>query len=72
MQSFKAAKCKDTSIISGVLKIFYFNVYLFLREAEHELGRSRETGRHKTQSRVPAITTEPNGGLELTNCEIMT
>ena len=40
----------------GVFKNFFFNVYLFLRrrETEHEQGRARERGRHRTQSRLQA------------------
>ena len=57
---------------------FYFfnflNVYLFFeREREHEQGRSRE---RKTESeagsRLWVVSTEPDAGLELTNCKIMT
>ena len=35
----------------------FFNVYLLLREreAEHKLGRGRETGRHRSRSRLQAL-----------------
>ena len=44
------------------------------RETEHERGRDRERGRHRIQSRLPAVLTasEPDMGLELMTCEIMT
>ena len=53
----------------------FLNVYLFSRqrETEHEQGRGRET---ETESeagpRLRTISTEPDAGLELTSCEIMT
>ena len=66
-----------------ILKFFY--VYLFLREREreNEWGRGRERGRQNPKqvpgfklqapsSRLSAVSTEPNVGLELRNCEIMT
>ena len=48
-------------------KIFFFYIYLFLRdrEIEHMWGGAEREG-DKIQS------TEPDEGLELTNCEIMT
>ena len=56
---------------------FFFNVYLFLRqrETEHEQGRGREREgdtESEAGSRLWAVRTEPNAGLELTNYEIMT
>ena len=55
----------------------FFNVYLFLRkrEKEHEQGRGRErTGNTESEagSRLRAVSTEPDAGLELTNSKIMT
>ena len=55
----------------------YFNIYLFLRqrETEHEWGRVREREgdtESETGSRLWAVSTEPDAGLELTNREIMT
>ena len=50
--------------------------YLFLREREtgYEWGRGRErdgdTG-SEAGSRLPAVSTEPDAGLELMNHEIM-
>ena len=49
--------------------------YLFLkeRETEHEQWRSREEDiEFEAGSRLKAVSTEPDAGLELTNCEIMT
>ena len=56
---------------------FFFNVYLFLRqrETEHEQGRGREREgdtESEAGSRLRAVSTEPDTGLELTNHEIMT
>ena len=44
-------------------KIVYF---------EKERERQRETGRERIPSRFHTVSTEPEVGLELTNCEIMT
>ena len=43
-------------------------------EREREPGRDRERGRHRTQvgSRLRAVSTEPDAGLELTNLGILT
>ena len=43
-------------------------------ETEDEQGRGKETGRHRirSSSRLRAVSTEPDAGLEPTNCEIMT
>ena len=62
---------------SSVFFLFFFNVYLFLRqrETEHEWGRVREREgdtESKTGSRLCTVSTEPDVGLELTNHEIMT
>ena len=54
----------------------FFNVYLFLRqrETEHEQGEGQKEGHteSETGSRLWAVSTEPNAGLELTDREIMT
>ena len=50
----------------------FFKVYLFLgQRQEHERGRDRERRRHRIRSRLQAVSTEPDAGLELTNWEIM-
>ena len=41
-------------------------------EREHEQGRGSEKGRERIPSRLCAASTEPDIGLELKNCEIMT
>ena len=38
----------------------------------HEQGRGRERGRERIPSRLCTISEEPDVGLELPNCEIMT
>ena len=51
---------------------FFFNVYLFLREREstsRQGHREKET-ESEAGSRLCAMSTEPNMGLELTNHEI--
>ena len=54
----------------------FFHVYLFLRETETEcewVGAKREGGTEsEAGSRLRAVRTEPDAGLELTDCEIMT
>ena len=65
----------------------FFNVYLFLRERERERKRERERERQnvsrgraeregatefKAGSRLWVVSTEPDVGLKLTNCDIMT
>ena len=42
------------------------------KETECEQGRGRERGRHRIRSKLQAVSTEPDVGLELGNCEIMT
>ena len=52
-----------------------FNVYLFLNERKREQWRGREREgdtESEAGSRLGAVSTEPDAGLELTNCEIMT
>ena len=56
-------------------KIFFKCFYLFLRqrETEHEQGRGRGGDTEsEAGSRLQAVSTEPDAGLELTECEIMT
>ena len=50
--------------------IIIFNVYLFGERTSGERERERE--REKIPSRLCAVSAEPDVGLELTNCEIMT
>ena len=58
---------------------FFLSLFIFERErerqCEHGQGRGRERGRDtelKVDSRLHAIGTEPDVGLKLTKCEIMT
>ena len=55
-------------------KDFSFKFYVFLRETETaQVGEGqRERGKERLPSRLHAASTEPNAGLELMNCEIMT
>ena len=47
-------------------------MYLFLRERESARGGGAERGRARIPSRFYTVGTEPDVGLEPTNCEIMT
>ena len=51
-----------------LLKFFFFNVYLFLRERERKQGRDKERGRPELEARfrLSAVSTERDTGLELT------
>ena len=55
-----------------ILKKNFFFQRLFIfgteRETEHEQARGRERGRHRIGNSSP----EPDAGLKLTDCEIMT
>ena len=70
-----------TSQAAFCIKVFLFSCYLFLRERErereikHEQGRVRERDgdtESEAGSRLRAVSTEPNVGLDLMSCEIMT
>ena len=59
--------------------ILFFNVHLFLRERERETECERGRGRERegdteseAGSRLRAVGTEPDAGLEPTDREIMT
>ena len=57
------------------LLFYFFNLYLFLREREHVSrgGAEREGDTEfEAGSRLGAISTEPDAGLELMDREIMT
>ena len=41
-------------------------------QTEHKQGWGRQRGGHRIGSRLQAVSTEPDAGLELTNREIMT
>ena len=49
---------------------FFFKVYLFERD-RRQCAQVGDT-EYETGSRIQAVSTEPNTGLELTSCEIMT
>ena len=62
-----------------IQKNLFFNVYSFFWETERDRAqveeeqREREGGREsEAGSRLRAVSTEPDVGLELTTCEIMT
>ena len=58
-------------------KKIFFNVYLCLRDRDRRSASGRGAEREgdtesEAGSRLRAVSTEPEAGLELTNCEIMT
>ena len=50
-----------------ILKIIFL---MFILEIEQ--GRGKERGRERIPSRLHAVSTEPNVGLQLKNCRIVT
>ena len=65
----------QTLSLSFCSYLIFFNVYLFLKERKRLSGRGAERkGDTEPQagSRLPAVSTEPDAGLEPTNHEIMT
>ena len=62
-----------TGILFRVLFIYFFNVYF---KKECAWGEQRERERKREGERIPtrllAVSTQPDVGLELTNCEITT
>ena len=67
---------KCVHLFSLLVSKIVFYVYSFLRDRErqeHERGRGREGDTEsKAGSRLRAISTEPDAGLELTDREIVT
>ena len=55
-------------------RFVYIFFYLFFKERDTESmrGRGAERGRQRIPSNLCAISTEPDAGLRLTNCEIVT
>ena len=52
--------------------LFVLNVYLFLRQTSRGGAEREGDTESKAGSRLWAVSAEPDVGLELTNCEIMT
>ena len=50
----------------------FFKFIYFERKRAHKQGRGRERRRERISSRLHAVSTEPDMGLNLTNLEIMT
>ena len=58
-----------------IKSVFVFKfIYLFFEGDKDSTsgGWDREKGRERIRSRICTVTPEPDVGLELTNCEIMT
>ena len=56
----------DFTFIFGLFS-FFFLLFIYF-----ERGRGRERRRERIPSRLHAVNTQPNTGLSLINCEIMT
>ena len=58
------------------LTVYYFFKDLFIFERDRDRDTDRESGKGQrergTQNPKQAVSTEPDAGLEPTNCEIMT
>ena len=54
------------------MSLFFFNIYLFLREHKRGKGTERRTEDPKWALCGPSDSREPNVGLKLTNRDIMT
>ena len=69
-----------TRLTLSVVNIFFFQMFFIYfwdreRQTEHEQGRGREREgdtEFEAGSRLWAVSTEPDAGLELKDCEIMT
>ena len=61
---------------SGCVSIFLLSLFIYSErkkeEREHEGAGGKERGRDRIPSRLCAVSSEPDMGLEPTNCEIMT
>ena len=63
------------NVEENISKLFFnlFNIYSFLRDTERQsVSGKRGDTEFKAGSRLKAVSTEPNAGLEPTNHEIMT
>ena len=72
-----AIKVIDIVFVTFSYPIYFFNVYLFLREREREHKQGRNTEKEgDTESeacfRLWAVSAEPDVGLEPMSCEFMT
>ena len=50
----------------------FFLMYLLILREENVQGRGREKKRERIPSKLCAVSTEPDAGLDLTNHETMT
>ena len=59
--------------VAGFIFFNYFLMFIFKRDSANRGGTERERDREsEAGSRLQAVSTEPNAGLKLTYCEIMT
>ena len=77
MRSIQYSTINVFSLMIVFSFLFFFNVYLFLREGERQSVSGEGTEKEgdtesEAGSRLRALSSEPNAGLELTDCEIMT
>ena len=53
--------------------VLFFLMFLFILRERVSAGEGqRERGRERIPSRLCAVSAEPDAGLDLTTCEIMT
>ena len=61
----------STEVSTFFFFLIFFNVYLFLRQRQSMNGGGAER-EGDTESEAGSVSTEPDAGLKLTDCEIMT
>ena len=61
---------KSLSIMPSIS--FFFFMFIYFWEREHESGRGRERGRQRILSRLHAVSSQTQAGLEPMNPEIKT
>ena len=66
-------KIDDISLIQLTDFFFFFEMFIYFRKNTNtNQGRGRGRRGQRLQSRLCAESREPNEGLELPNCKIMT
>ena len=62
--------CCENGFLPAIFRDAYLFIYLFERDSMRGGGAEREE--ESIPSRLHTVSTEPDAGLELTNCEITT
>ena len=65
-----------TTYIRSLIYYYYFLMFIFERQREHMCTRASRGKAERKEDRTPskfctAVSAEPDAGLKLTNCEIM-